>query len=180
MDVTIPCPCPGTPHEADTVTLRDTLGFVEATAIRRAIAGTGVDGEPMVAEERLAVATEGYILYGVASWTLVDDEGEPVPVSRTAIAERLLAHDDAAYEVGEAADGLYARKVLLPLLKRASASSRPTPTDTSTSPTTGSEPTPLMPSSPSSTSTSQTDATATTSKRRAGGSSSSRSSSSAA
>jgi hypothetical protein len=179
MDVTIPCPCPGTPHDGDVVTLRDRLGFLEATAVRKGVMLAGGDG-PMATEDRLAKAVEGFVLLGVVAWSLVDEEGKPVPVSKVAIAERLLTHDEAAFEVGEAADDLYAAAVLLPLLNGASKSSRTTPTEPSTSPTTGSSPTPLKRSSRSSTSSTPTDDTATTSSSPGGDSSSSPSSASAA
>lgn len=180
MNVIVPCPCPGTPHETDTVTLRERLGFHEATAIRKGIKLAGEDGDPMATEERLARAVEGYILYGIESWTLVDEKGKRLGVSRVAIAERILANDDAAYPIGEAADGLYASAVILPLLNRASPSSPATPTEPSTSPTTGSQPTPLKPPSRSSTSRTQTADTATTSSSPDGDSNSSPNSASAA
>ena len=88
--------------------------------------------------------------------------------------------DDVRTLIADEADGLYARKVMLPLLATAASSSQPTPTTSSTSPTPGSGTEPRDPSSPSSISTIPTVATATTSKRRAGGSSSSRSSVTAA
>lgn len=181
MDVTIPCVCPGTPHDEDVVTLKDRLSFHEATAIRKGIRLATDDDDPMATEERLARAVEGYILQGIAAWTLVDERGKRLPVSRVAIAEHILAHDEAAFLVGEAADPLYAGAVVLPLLRRASSSSPSTPTASSTSPTNGGRPTPLPKrSSRSSTTSTPTGGTGTTRSPRGGDSNSSPKSVSAA
>ena len=49
------------------------------------------------------------------SWNLVDEDGEPVPVTREALEE--LRWEDA-YELADRADDLYGAQVLAPLLKR--------------------------------------------------------------
>ena len=190
MDVPIRCVCPpkadGSPrHEGDTITLRDTLGFVQTQTARNAAlllrADAGEDGiDPA---EVLAVLTEQYVLQGVERWTLVGEDGKALPVTRGTLRARLLENDDVddvRTLIADEADGLYARKVMLPLLQTASSSSQPTPTTSSTSPTPGSGTEPKDPSSPSSISTIPTAGIATTSKRRGGGSSSSRSSVTAA
>lgn len=193
MDVPIRCVCPpkadGSPrHEGDTITLRDTLGFREVTTIRGLVGQIDVSDTLAVAEI-LATLTEGYIIFGVEAWTLrhdtTDDKGrsrpnQPIPVSRAAIREHLLSAVDAAADVGDAADGLYGEKVVLPLLMRASRSSQGSPTDGSTSPTTDTSekrPTPLKRSS---TGSSRTVATAPTSSSLDGDSSSSPTSASVA
>ena len=184
MDVPIRCVCPptadGSPrHEGDTVTLRDTLGFREVTTIRN-LAGTLDQEDPLFVAEVLAALSEGYIVFGVASWTLVDDKGKPLPVNRAAIREHLLSDVEVAADVADAADELYGERVVLPLLTRASRSSRPTPTASSTARTRRSSeqrPTPLKRSSIGS---SPTDATGTITTSPDGDSSSSRSSASVA
>jgi hypothetical protein len=191
MDVQTRCVCPpkadGSPrHEGDTVTLRDTLGFVATQTARNAVHilrsnAREAGEENLDAALVLAVLTEQYIMLGVESWTLVDAKGKAVPVNRATIREFIEDpdHDDVASLISDEADGLYAGKVMLPLLRTAASSSQPTPTD-STSPTRGSGKAPGKPSKPSSISTIPTAATGTTSKSRGGDSSSSRSSASVA
>jgi len=191
VDVPIRCVCPpkadGSPrHEGDTITLRDTLGFVQTQTARNAVQlarqEAREEGVPLDAPLALALLTEQYLILGIESWTLVDDKGKPIPVGRATIRAFLEDPDldDVVSFLADEADGLYARKVMLPLLRTAANSSQPTPTESSTSPTPGSGTASADPSSPSSISTIPTAAIATTSKRRGGGSSSSRNSVSAA
>jgi hypothetical protein len=188
MDVQTRCVCPpkadGSPrHEGDTITLRDTLGFVATQTARNAIHLARSDareqGVDLDAAYALAVLTEQYLMLGISAWTRVDEKGKPVPVNRVSIRAFMEDEDDVVSFVADEADGLYAGKVMLPLLRTAASSSQPTPT-ASTSPTRGNGKAPAKPSRRSSISTIPTDATATTSKSRDGDSSSSRSSVSAA
>ena len=190
MDVPIRCVCPpkadGSPrHEGDTITLRDTLGFVATQTARNAIHLARSDakeqGVDLDAAYALAVLTQQYLVLGIESWTLVDEKGKAVPVNRGSIAVFLEdpEADDVVSLVSDEADGLYAKKVMLPLLKTASPSSPATPT-ASTSPTPGNGKAPAKPSRPSSISTIPTADTARTSKSLDGDSSSSRSSASVA
>jgi len=191
VDVPIRCVCPpkadGSPrHEGDTITLRDTLGFVQTQTARNAVQlarqEAHEEGVPLDAPLALALLTEQYLILGIESWTLADDKGKALPVGRSTIRSFLEDPDldDVVSFLADEADGLYARKVMLPLLKTAASSSQPTPTADSTSPTPGSGTDSADPSSPSSISTIPTAGIATTSKRRGGGSSSSRSSVTAA
>ena len=186
MDVQIGCPCApredGQPRhpDGDTVTLRETLGFREVTSIRHAIGMLEEDDTDLHTAEILAVLSEGYVLYGVASWSLADGEGRPLPVSRTAIRQSILANVALASVVADAADALYGGKVLLPLLLRASKSSQPSRTAPSTSLPKASPERRPRPSRPSSTTTTPMAATVTTTSSPAGASSSSQSSGSAA
>lgn len=174
--VTIDCACPGGRHpEGDTITLRDRLDFRTATTIRKSIALGSDDGTPLGAAEVLAILTEGYVLYGIEAWTLVDDRGKPLPVTRSSIRDRILDSPTAyvsATMIGDAADDLYGPQVLLPLLARASISSPPLPTEPSMSPKPGPAKLP-RPSKRSSTSTTRTDGIEATSPSLAGVSSSS-------
>jgi len=192
VDVAIRCVCPdkadGSPrHEADTITLRDTLGFVATQTARNAVylarreaQDEGEDFDPALF---LAMLTEQYLLLGIESWTLVDDKGKPVPVSRGTIRSRLLEADDlddVATVVSDAADDLYAKKVMLPLLVTAANSSQPTQTGSSTSPTPGNGKASRRRSSRSSISTTPMAGTVTTLKPHGGDSNSSRNSGTAA
>ena len=193
MDVPIRCVCPpktdGSPrHEGDTITLRDTLGFVATQTARNAVelakAEAKAAGEDHVDTAlALALLTEQYLMLGISAWTLVDAKGKPVPVHRATIRELIEDgdNDDVVTAVADEADGLYAGKVMLPLLAKAATSSQPTQTER-TSPTrgSGSETASSRRLKPSSISTIPTAGTGTTSKSRGGGSKSSRSSVSAA
>jgi hypothetical protein len=128
--------------------------------------------------ERLAVCTEFYMLMGISAWSLVDAKGKPVPVSHSAIRERLFDSSEVVV-VSEVAEEAYNPVVLLPLMERASTSSPPKPTDESTSPT-STPPKPQKPSRPSSTSTTQTAGTETITSLPVGGSSGSQNRASAA
>jgi hypothetical protein len=184
VDVTIKCICPergGEPRHpnGDTVTLRDKLDFRSVTTIRKALTLVENDDPRTRPAEILAVLCEFYMLYGIESWTLVDDKAKHIEVSHAAIRGRLF-ESPSVDEVSEAAEELYNPVVLLPLLVRASTSSPPTPTDESTSAPTASTPKHPKPSKPSSTTTTQTVGIETTSLSLVGVSNSSQSSESAA
>lgn len=179
MSVPIPCLCPSTGEDearhpdGDTVELRETLSFVQATTARNAVMLLK-DADPDVSvAELLATLTEQYLLQGVTGWSLVDAKGKPLDCSRANIRDVLLADDMAASIVGDAADELYAGKVMLPLLSRASTSSPRTPTASRSSTPKDSGPASRRRSKPSSISTIPTAATVTTSKSRDGDSPSS-------
>ena len=163
MDVTIPCPCPGTPHESDTVTLFDKLDFHRATSITNMTAFIDNDDDKSRAAEVLAALSEGYLLHGIERWTLRD--GKPVPVTKAAIRHYILDRPDIYPAVVEAADSVYHEVVLLPLVARASRSSPTSPTTASTSAKRGaaSRRPKSSPSKPSSITTIPTGDTETTS-----------------
>lgn len=185
MDVTIPCPCPtgdGTPrHESDTVTLRDTLDFHQATTITKAVQFIDNDDPGSRAAEVLATLSEFYVLVGVERWTLRDVSNKPVPVNKGEIRKAILDRPEIASLVADVADDLYSEAILLPLARKAASSSSPSPTETPTSPTPhGGRPRHPKPSKRSSITTIPTDATEATSSSLDGVSSSSLKSESAA
>lgn len=161
MAVEIPCPCPPkggeTRHpDGDTVTLKETLDFRSVTAIRTNI-GLLEDGHDI--GDIMAVLTEGYLIHGIESWSLVDEKGKALPVTRANINDVILTRIDVASVLGDAADDAFGEKVVLPLLNRAVNSLPPTPTEPTSAPSqasTGSSARPKR-SKPSSTTTSQTD-----------------------
>jgi hypothetical protein len=196
MDVTIDCICPETPHESDTVTLRDRLDFRSASTILKAVQLMGAGDEDVDTAEILALLTENYLIYGIEAWTLVDAKRKPVPVGKAAIRE-VLFPSAAAMVVADAADELYSEQVMVPLVARAARLSRPSPTDELTSPknddsesqtptspeensTSSSSPTPRKRSRPSSISTIPTASTAVTTSSLDGDSNTSQNSTSAA
>lgn len=173
--VVVACPCPGTPHESDTVDLREKLDLASGIAIQRLIIEANQAGTGLGAAELTGLLSEGYLLYGVEAWSFVGEQGHPVPVTKDTIRSVLLADFSLAAPVAEAADGLYMAAVILPLVKRAQNFSPTSLTNGSTSPRPrGTRKSPKR-SKPSSTTTSLTDATEGTSPLPAGASSSSRS-----
>jgi hypothetical protein len=136
MEVTIACLCPpkdGAPrHEQDTVTLPDVLDFRTTLTIRQTIRVehqlAAVASEVPTLAETIAMMAEAYLLHTIASWSLVDEAGKPMPVSKANVRDRLLTNYEAAETVGNAADLLYSDKVVLPLLTGASNSSPSTRT----------------------------------------------------
>jgi hypothetical protein len=183
MDVHIDCICPGTEvrhPDGDTIVLKDKLDFVTATSIRKSLSFLESDDESARAAEVLATLVESYVLFGIATWTLIDEKGRAIPVKHSAIREHVLSKIEAASVIGDVADDLYKATVLLPLVLKASRSSPPSQINGSTSPPTALRTKRPKPSKPSSTSTSPTDATEMTSSSLDGVSSTSQKSVSAA
>ena len=186
--ITIACRCVGAPHEQDTITLRETLSPRDASAISKDIGVVRLEDPDATVGDILATLTEGYILRGIESWSLVDEDGKPLPVTKANIRDRILSDLEATMNVGDVADELYAEAVMLPLLRQASSSSRPTQTENSadtpeadsTSAPTDSGTTLPTPSTPSSTFTTPTADTGMTYGSPAGDSSFSPTSASAA
>jgi hypothetical protein len=178
MDVSISCQCPGE-HVTDTVTFYDRLDFRRATTITKALSFIENTDPVTRPAEVLAVLSEYYLLYGIESWTLVGPDRKKLEVNPAAIRSQLLEHPDVSVLV-EAADEQYQEQVLLPLVRRAASSSRPSQTDEPTSPTPLSNRQSRRRSRPSSTSTIPTAGTETTSSSLDGVSNSSQSSESAA
>jgi hypothetical protein len=131
-DVAIKCPCPGTPHEGDTVTLADKLSLRAGAAMQYLIATAGSTDRRSQADTA-GILSEAYLLYGITGWTLVDAKAKPIEVSQEAIAEHLLSDYSIAQPIAEVADDLYQDTVIAPLVRRASRQSPPTPTEGSTS-----------------------------------------------
>lgn len=167
VNVEVECPCPGTPHEHDTVGLRPKLslraGVMLQSFLRRNLAPQ--EGEPAPDQaEVIGLLTEGFVSHGVASWSFVDAKGKPVPVNEKTIAEILLSDFALATPVADQADELYGGPVIDPLLVQVSTSSPDSQTDPSTSANGANGSKPKKRSKRSSTSTSPMADTATTSR----------------
>lgn len=183
---TIPCPCaPKRDGElrhpaGDTVTLRERLDYHAAATITKSIQLLKTEDPDASAAEILATMTEAYVLFGIESWTLLDEDGKPLPVTKPHIRSMILANPEAAEVVADAADEQYQEQILLPLLARAANSSPPTPTGSSTSPPNSSRETRRKPSSRSSITSIPTAAIGTITSPPAGDSSGSPNDASAA
>jgi hypothetical protein len=161
-DTTVGCLCPpdGSRHpEGDTLTFPDQLDFRTAITARKAIGWLKNEDPEAGVPEVLALLSEFYLLNTIGAWTVRDEKGKPVPVTKANLRQYLLP-TEAAFDVADFADELYARQVLLPLATTASSSSPPTRTNGSTSATPGSGRT-RKPSKPSSTGSIPTGDTAT-------------------
>jgi len=174
----IPCICPlsggNTRHpDGDRITLREKLDFRSSLAAQNTIYVLKGEDPDASTGDILAALTEAYLLSGVESWTVIDEQGKPVDPTKPAIRKYLLSNIEVAMTVAEAADDLYRQAVLDPLTKAASNSSDDTPTNGPTSPTNGSQESNQNHSSPSLTSITPMDDTETTSLSPAGGSNSS-------
>ena len=137
------CSCPGTPHpDGDVAELRPFLDYPGGAEALAAIQSVLFD------TDRFAeVLGPVFIRRGVVGWNLLDDEGDPVPVTREALDA--LRWEDA-YELADKADDLYGGQVLVPLVKRMPASSKNGQTNASTRPARKRSPKPRSPSVPSS------------------------------
>jgi len=137
------CSCPGTPHpDGDVAELRPYLdypGGAEALAAIQSVA----DDTSRFAE----VLGPIFIRRGVVAWNLLDEDGEPVPVTREALDA--LRWEDA-YELADKADDIYGGQVLAPLVRRMSKPSKAGPTNGSTRRPRRSSPKVPTPSEPSS------------------------------
>jgi hypothetical protein len=166
-DIPIACICPPdangqTRHPAgDVVTLKWPLGFREVMVIRKSIGWAQVATPDASPPAVLALLVEAYVTHCIESWTVLDGQGKPVPVTEQSIRDFLLP-TLSAFTVGDAADDLYTEAVIVPLLVRPSKSSQRGPISASTYPLTGSQSKRRKPSKPSSTTSTQTDGTATT------------------
>lgn len=129
--VTIACPCLGTPHAEDTITLALEvplpLGISASMVISRATDEVTTMGE----------LSPLFLRFGVVAWTLVDAEGEPERLTPENI-ERRLSYGSGGFEVANAAAGLYTGPLMRPLLAARQRSSQPGQTAASTPPMNGS------------------------------------------
>jgi len=128
--VHVACPCPGTPHPYDVVTLRpvvtNRMGMATSTVLRLAA------GDEIAMQSELGLV---FLRYGIARWTFTDrtgpvEIGEPVD---TALVERWLPFGQGGFEVLEAANALYGEDVFRPFVRKFSTRSPDGPAPTSTS-----------------------------------------------
>jgi len=133
------CRCPGTPHHHDWVDLLPDPTIATGAAVVAAIRRVGNDPTLLVGE-----MARVYLTNQIAAWSFEaeDEKGDnaPVPVTPNAqdwmaTVERWLPWWEGGFEVANAADVLYAERVLRPLVSRTSKRSLGGPMDGSTSPT---------------------------------------------
>jgi hypothetical protein len=187
VEVQIPCICPSKPHEQDSVFLRPRLGLAGGVALQslfKELFEESVKHKNFNSGKLSGLLTEGYLLNGIESWTLVDEAGKDLPLTDENISDKLLSDFEIASPIADKADDLYYDAVLAPLVERLNNFSTTLQTKRSTSATkrsraktarprsrsTSPSSKPLTPLKQSSTSTTQTDSTGTTLVALAGGS----------
>jgi hypothetical protein len=114
------CTCPGTPHpDGDIAELRPFLdypGGAEALASVTIINDDGTSSFRPTVDWPQHIGPV-YIRRGVVAWNVVDEDGDPVPVTPEALDGLRW---EEAYELADRADDLYGGQVLAPLAKRVS------------------------------------------------------------
>lgn len=141
--VHLACPCPGTPHAYDVVTLRRRptipMGAAVATVTRN----------PTNQAQMEAALSLIYMGYGIEAWTFLDkdEQGASVPVwisepVERDLLERWLPFAGGGLEVMEAADQLYSEEVFRRFRERSRTRLPSGPEAPSTSPMTDSGRTP--------------------------------------
>ena len=148
--LTVGCPCPGTPHETDTVTYRQVLtlrgGMLAMEALGRVAVAAAAEEREVTGVELSVELFPIYLEHAVAAWTFVWDDA-PLPV--TADADNVLPFD-VKYQIADAADDLFGQEITRPLAAMTPKSSRSGRTKRSTSPTRTSGQRRRRPSAPSS------------------------------
>jgi hypothetical protein len=152
----VACPCPGTPHDGDTVYLRPEPGLAGGILIQRKFVNLSVGGSER--DEVFASLIETYVRHGVDSATFTDADGETL--DREAAIELILSKFSLGKVVADKADDLYSNELLDPLVAGVSKSSRTSRTSGSTSAKRRSSPKRPKPLKSSSTPTSPTGDTA--------------------
>jgi hypothetical protein len=105
------CACPNTPHpDGDVAYLRPYLDYAGGAEALAAIQKSNAD--PILMPQLLGPV---FIRRGVADWNLLDEDGDPVPVTDEALDA--LRWEDA-YDLADKADDIYGGQVLAPLVKR--------------------------------------------------------------
>lgn len=108
------CDCPGSPHaDGDLVYLAPRLSMAGGMAAQGVIADAM--GDTIRLQELLA---DLWVRYGVIGWNLVDERGEPMPLTPENVAAA-LPYGKGGRLVAERADDLYAEDILAPLVERA-------------------------------------------------------------
>lgn len=129
--LTVECPCPGTPHEVDTVV------FWAVMPLAGGVAGISamIEAVKALGEAFSGIALAGYIFpvylaHAIYSWTFTDADGAPVPL---ADGDKVLPFP-VKYAIADAADNLFGAEISSPLVQMIAQSSAAGPTASSTSP----------------------------------------------
>lgn len=120
MDVTVPCPCPGTPHpDGDTVTLRDKPTLHMGTTAFGWANIQATKDQPTTGD-----IAELYLTDGIIAWTFVLEDGSPRPLGSAGL-EWLLDDFELAYPIADKASELYTEAIFRPLVASRTNASKP-------------------------------------------------------
>ena len=111
------CQCPGSPHQEDEAFLRPRLtaaAGIEATSIISNAGGKG----PGVVGRALGM---GYLVDGLLSWNILDDDSEPIPATEEMLESGRLDWEDTLLPIADAASDQYSDSVINPLAARVEA-----------------------------------------------------------
>jgi hypothetical protein len=129
--LTVACPCPGTPHEIDTIQFRRVLPLAGGIAAIAAMREGAIARSNAIDGLTLAIYLfPVYLAHAVESWTFVDESGAPLPLD----AGDAALPFGTKYEIADAADDLFGEEVTRPLAGMIRKSSRSGSTAPSTSP----------------------------------------------
>ncbi len=157
IEVVVPCSCPsevdakGVVVKAAPIHDHDTVSIPEVLDARLGAAGTNaLSRHPLNSADLEGALSEVWLHNAPRAWTLVDAEGDPLPVTIDNIDAR-LTWNHGGFEIAEKANGLYAGDLFSPLVKRMPKRSRRGQTDNSTSatPSSGSDQEPASSQKPS-------------------------------
>jgi hypothetical protein len=113
VNLTVECLCPGAAHpDGDTITLRERLDFQGATGVRQVLFLVAQDDPSATDAQYAAALAEHYLLYGIESWTLVDADRKPIPVTKRAIREYVLSRPVEVRELSDEAQSRFYPQVL--------------------------------------------------------------------
>lgn len=114
------CLCPGTPHPEDLVFLAPSLSAAGGMAAQGAIADASNDEGQVDGVALQELLWRVYRDHGVIGWNLVDETGDPIPLTR-GNKDLALPYSKGGRKVGDAADELYLEDVLTPFRERVAA-----------------------------------------------------------
>lgn len=127
VEVSVPCNCEGSPHEADTVYLAAQLGLEGGLAVEAAMSSAETQ------EQQTVAVSLALVRNNILGWTFVDAQGQPIPVTPSAI-NRMLPYARGGEEVANRAAGLYLEDAFGPLAQRVRVQSRVSRTNGKTRP----------------------------------------------
>lgn len=112
-NLTVECPCPGTPHGEDMVTFKAVLplaaGIAAMAALRDSVEKYGTDLNALVLGETLYPI---YFAHAIESWTFTKEDGSPL---LQAEADAVLPFD-VKFAIADAADDIFGEQVARPLV----------------------------------------------------------------
>ena len=110
MDVTVTCPCPGTPHpDGDTVTLKDKPGLHLGATVLGWANRQGEANIPTIGD-----IMETYLREGVVDWTFTLENGDHRPCDDEGL-DWLMDDYELAYPIANAAAEVYTEAIFRPL-----------------------------------------------------------------